>query len=185
MRTHGFQYDDGGRVAAGFKGGAGDCVTRAVAIASGRPYAEVYAALAQGNKAQRVTRNVSKGRARKATAREGINTKRQWFKDYMAQLGATWTPTMQIGQGCKVHLDAHELPAGRLVVAVSRHYTTMIDGVIHDTFDPRERGSSIYPNSYPVDQLPKGATRMANGNGWVYSPRRCVYGYWTFADNRS
>ena len=37
-----FIRTDGGRVAAGFKGEAGDCVVRAVAIASGRPYAEVH-----------------------------------------------------------------------------------------------------------------------------------------------
>ena len=40
-------YDDGGRAAAGFKGEAGDCVTRAIAIATGRPYREVYDALWQ------------------------------------------------------------------------------------------------------------------------------------------
>ena len=39
-----FARDDGGRAAAGFKGSAGDCVARSVAIASGRPYAEVYGA---------------------------------------------------------------------------------------------------------------------------------------------
>ena len=37
-----FIYDDGGRAAAGFKGKTGDCVTRAIAIATGRPYREVY-----------------------------------------------------------------------------------------------------------------------------------------------
>lgn len=149
----GFTYDDGGRAAAGFKGKAGDCVARAVAIASGRPYADVYAALAAGTGAQRVT----KGRARKgATARNGINTTRQWFKDYMASLGATWTPTMTIGSGCKVHLDARELPAGRIVASVSKHYTAMIDGVIRDTHDPRrDSGRCVYgywsfPNAMPV-----------------------------------
>lgn len=30
-----FVYDDGGRSAAGFKGKTGDCVTRAIAIATG------------------------------------------------------------------------------------------------------------------------------------------------------
>ena len=35
-------FDDGGRAAAGYKGNAGDCVVRAIAIASGGPYSEVY-----------------------------------------------------------------------------------------------------------------------------------------------
>ena len=48
-----FQHDDGGRKAAGYKGSAGDCVTRAIAIAAELPYREVYDALAAGNAAQR------------------------------------------------------------------------------------------------------------------------------------
>lgn len=34
--------DDGGRELAGYKGTAGDCVCRAFAIASQRPYKEIY-----------------------------------------------------------------------------------------------------------------------------------------------
>ena len=44
-----FVYNDGGRKLAGRKGDTGDCVTRAVAIASGLPYLEVYNVLAEGN----------------------------------------------------------------------------------------------------------------------------------------
>jgi hypothetical protein len=139
-----YQYNDGGRQAAGFKGKTGDCVARAVAIASGRPYAEVYARLAEGTGAQRAGK---KGK-RAASARSGINVTRKWFKDLMTEWGFVWVPTMTIGSGCKVHLRADELPAGRLVVSVSKHYTTMIDGVIHDTWNP-DRGGD-----------------------------RCVYGYW-------
>ena len=40
-----FQFNDGGRAAAGFRGEAGDCVTRAIAIATEQPYQDVYAAL--------------------------------------------------------------------------------------------------------------------------------------------
>ena len=164
-------HDDGGRAAAGFKGKAGDCVARAVAIASGKPYAEVYDALAGGMGSQRK----AKGRS----ARNGISTKRKWFKDYMASLGFQWTPTMLVGQGCKVHLKDGELPMGRLVVAVSRHYTAVIDGVIHDTYNPgADRGTTVYPPNYSLP-IPKAARWLENGNGWAYSPDRCVYGYWT------
>ncbi len=144
--NHGYRYNDGGRAAAGFKGSAGDCVARSIAIASGLPYAEVYKRLAAGRGAQRA----GKLGKRSASARSGISVGRKWFKDYMAELGAVWVPTMTIGSGCKVHLNAHELPAGRLVVSVSKHYTAMIDGVVHDTFDPRR------------------------------DTGRCVYGYWRF-----
>ena len=40
-----FIYNDGGRAEAGFKGKTGDCVARAVAIASGLPYKEVLESL--------------------------------------------------------------------------------------------------------------------------------------------
>jgi hypothetical protein len=69
-------------------------------------------------------------------------------------LGWVWTPTMQIGSGCTVHLRADELPPGRLVVSVSKHLTAVIDGVIHDTHDCSRRGT------------------------------RCVYGYWQPPDVR-
>lgn len=140
-----FVYSDGGRAAAGFKGSAGDCVCRAVSIASQRPYAEVYAALAAGTGAQRATKRTRK---RGATAREGINVGRLWFKEYMAQLGFEWVPTMTIGSGCKVHLAEGELPAGRLIVSVSKHYVAVIEGVVHDTHNPTRGGT------------------------------RCVYGFW-------
>jgi len=139
-----FMYNDGGRAIAGYKGQASDCVARAIAIASGRPYAEIYARLAEGTSLQRMGKNGK----RSASARNGINVRRKWFKDLMVEWGFVWVPTMTIGSGCKVHLRANELPKGRLVVSISKHYTTMIGGVIHDTYNP-DRGG-----------------------------RRCVYGYW-------
>lgn len=161
-----FVHDDGGRSAAGFKGGAGDCVARSIAIASGRPYAEVYAALADGMGSNRKTRRTRASSTRRS-ARNGVLTRRKWFKDYMRGLGFEWTPTMKIGQGCRVHLVKGELPAGRLVVAVSKHYTAVIDGVVHDTFDPQRT----------IDVL----TFDTEGRGRVTSStERCVYGYWRY-----
>ena len=94
-----FQYNDGGRKNAGWKGTGGDCVARAVAIASGLPYQEVYDRLAEGNATQRKTKYNQKkrGPGQGRTALNGINTKRKWFRDYMAELGFDWTPTMAIG----------------------------------------------------------------------------------------
>lgn len=140
-----FVANDGGRKDAGFKGQAGDCVTRSIAIASGLSYQEVYKALAEGTGNQRASSRTGK---RGKSARNGINVKRKWFKDYMKSIGFEWVPTMQIGSGCQVHLRPEELPPGRLVVSVSKHYTAVIDGVLHDTWDCSRDGL------------------------------RCVYGYW-------
>lgn len=135
-----FVFDDGGRSEAGFTGKAGDCVARAVAIASGLPYRAVYDRLAKETGAQRA----GKRGKRPASARNGINTKRKWFKDYMAELGFRWVPTMQIGSGCTVHLRSSELPPGRLIVSTAKHYVAVIDGVVHDTFRPDREDICVY-----------------------------------------
>lgn len=137
-----FVADDGGRAAAGFKGSAGDCVARSIAIASERPYREVYDELAH--------LNAQYQRGRKAgvrSARNGVSTAalRHWFDAY----GWRWTPTMGIGTGTTVHLAEGELPSGRLVARCSCHLVAVIDGVIHDTYNPSRDGT------------------------------RCVYGYWS------
>lgn len=172
-----FIYNDGGRKAAGFKGDTGDCVVRAIAIATGQPYAEVYNTISEMQRRQRKTKRTLKG-AR--SVRNGTYTKRQWFKDYMAGLGWVWTPTMQIGSGCKVHLHDGELPAGRLIVAVSRHYTTVIDGVIFDTFNPQRETHYVRPgNGTRLGGPPELAPgEWRNSNGICGISRRCVYGYW-------
>jgi hypothetical protein len=127
-----FIKDDGGRAAAGYKGLTGDCVCRAIAIAAQLPYQEVYDQINAAAKAEKRARG-------RSSARTGV------FKDtrreYLRTLGWNWTPTMKFGQGCRVHLREEELPRGRLIVSVSRHMVAVIDGVIHDTFDPSRDGT--------------------------------------------
>ncbi len=121
-----FVYDDGGRAAAGYKGNTGDCVTRAVAIATGLDYQGVYDALNDSAQAERPR----DGRKR-SRARTGI--KKPTTRKYLASIGWDWTPTMFIGSGCRVHLRADELPGGRVIASCSKHIVAVIDGVIHDT----------------------------------------------------
>lgn len=130
-----FMHDDGGRAAAGFKGRAGDCACRAVAIATGKPYREVYDAL----NALGAMERTGKRKRGKSSARSGVygNTLRK----YLTSLGFTWVPTMKVGQGCKVHLRADELPSGRLVVFLSKHFAAVIDGVLHDTYEDTRGGT--------------------------------------------
>lgn len=132
-----YVFNDGGRAEDGFRGTAGDCVVRAISIATQRPYLDVYKEVSGGCRDQRVTKKAG----RKVSARNGVHTNRKWFKDYMAKLGWKWVPTMTIGSGCKVHLREEELPRGRLIVMVSKHCCAVIDGVIHDTFDPSRDGT--------------------------------------------
>lgn len=152
-----FVYNDGGRKDAGFTGHVGDCVARSIAIATERPYRDVYWELHEGAMTERITKHGGKG-----AVRNGIRTTRKWFKEYMEKLGWEFVPTMGIGTGCRVHLVAGELPMGRLIVAVSKHYTAVIDGVVHDTHDPQRRIHWFKPGTTVVEK----------------TTERCVYGYW-------
>lgn len=129
-----FNFDDGGRELAGFKGKADDCVTRSIAIVTEIPYKEVYDALNELSKKERI----GKRKKKKSNSRTGVF--KSTYDKYLKSLGYEWTPTMGIGTGCKVHLSGRELPEGRLVVRVSKHITAVIDGAIHDTYDCSRTG---------------------------------------------
>jgi len=144
-------FDDGGRKAAGYKGQTDDCVCRAIAIATGKPYSEVYGQINDAAKRER-PRN-----GRRSSARTGV--KKATIRRYIESLGWTWVPTMQIGSGCRVHLCDGELPQGRLIVNVSKHSVAVIDGVIYDTHDP-QRATIVHDEH---------GERIAH---------RCVYGYY-------
>lgn len=136
-------YDDGGREVSGFKGTAGDCAVRAIAIITGKPYREIYDSinlLAQYEK-------ITKKKKAKSNARTGVY--KNTMKIYLASLGFIWKPTMTIGSGCKVHLNDGELPTGKIIVRLSKHFAAVIDGILHDTYDSSRDGT------------------------------RCIYGYWT------
>lgn len=128
-------YNDGGRATAGYKGSTGDCAVRAIAIVTELPYQEVYDAIND------LAQCEHKGRRKRGISNARTGVYRQTVSKYLLGLGYQWTPTMQIGSGCKVHLCREELPAGRLIVCVSRHYTAVIDGVIHDTYNPARGGT--------------------------------------------
>jgi len=137
-----FQLNDGGREAAGFKGGAGDCVVRSIAIAAQIPYMRVYEELRQANESYAQLRNdrlAKRLNAKGASPRNGNH--RNVFHNYILGLGFEWVPTMKVGAGCQVHLRSDELPVGILIVKVSKHLTAIIDGVIHDTHDPSRGGN--------------------------------------------
>ena len=135
MKLIKYNYNDGGRKNAGYKGETGDCVTRAIAIATGKPYQEVYDTI----NAIEANEHTGKKKRGKSNARTGVY--KYTYKQYLESLGWKWTPTMLIGQGCKVHLRADELPKGTIIVSLSRHLSTVIDGVVQDIFDPSREGT--------------------------------------------
>lgn len=136
------EYNDGGRSRYFGAANVGDCVTRAFAIATDRDYKDVYDELFDASKNARLKRH-------RRSPRSGLY--KNVFEPRFKQAGAVWTPTMFIGSGCKVHLHEDEFPSeGRYIARLSKHLCAVVDGVIHDTYDPSREGT------------------------------RCVYGYWRF-----
>ena len=140
-----YVHNDGGRAAAGFTGKTSDCAVRAIAIATESDYREVYGEI--NLIGLREPQRKRKGRAaHRSDSRLGVW--RDTMDRYFASIGWEWVPTMEFGKGCSVHLREDELPTGRIVVRLSRHYAAVIDGVLHDNHDSSRDGT------------------------------RCVYGYW-------
>lgn len=136
-----FEFNDGGRAVYGYKGQARDCVVRAIAIAAELPYPEVYEEL------KKRSFEFSKGRSREAkhVAKKGGDPQdgsfRKVYNPYLKELGFIFHPTMGFGTGCRVHLKADELPAGRIIVRLSRHLAAVIDGTLLDTHDCSRAGT--------------------------------------------
>ena len=114
-------YDDGGR-SRYFKGQCGDCVCRAITIASGMDYKQVY---------DTIFKTMGE------TPRNGVMTKSAKFKRMMASIGFRWVATSGIGSHQAVHFIQGELPEGRLVCATAKHYVAVVDNKVRDIFDPR------------------------------------------------
>lgn len=132
---------DGGR-SKYFQGHSpGDCVTRAIAIVTGLDYKVVYDEL---NKTVKSQRTKYKGSSRNGHYKET-------YDKYLKSLGYTWVPTMKIGSGCKVHLKEEELPKGKIICRCSKHLVAVIDGVIHDTFDPSRDGTRCVYGYYKLN----------------------------------
>lgn len=129
-----FIYNDGGRSKYFKATNVSDCVVRSIAIATGRDYKDVY------DETRRLIGY---------TPRNGIY--RRDTKRVLEHFGGVWKACSKIGNGCTVHLTDGEIPmSGFIVCNLSKHVTAVINGVIHDTYDPSRNGT------------------------------RCVYGYWTF-----
>jgi hypothetical protein len=136
-----FVKNDGGR-SKYFKGDARDCVVRAIAIASGKDYKEVYQELRERNKQyanNSRSLKAKKLRIKGSTPRNG-NYKEVYGK-YIEDLGFKWVTCMKIGQGVRTHVAEEELPKGTLILRLSRHIACVKDGVLYDTFDCSEAGN--------------------------------------------
>ena len=110
-----FIWDDGGRAACGYVGLTGDCVPRAIAIATGALYRDVYEKL---------------GIVSEKSPRHGVPT--ETAAAYLAE--RYWQRTIEVDRPFSVG----ELPNGVVIVHIaksnarSQHFCTLIDRVVHD-----------------------------------------------------
>jgi len=115
-----YVYNDGGRSEAGYKGEAGDCAARAMAIALDLPYREVYTELARANKEFGFARS----------ARNGIF--KEVFETVLERHGWYWHKAPQF-EGRRAR--ASDMPEGVVIARMAGHYCAVIDGMIHDNWD--------------------------------------------------
>ncbi len=119
-----FKQNDGGR-SRYFKGVCGDCVTRSIAIASGRDYKEVY------NIIYKITGE---------SPRNGVTKKN--IQKIMKTLGYKWVSKMSIGSGVTCHLAKNEVPMDATIICnCSKHLVAVVNGVVNDNHDCRRDGT--------------------------------------------
>ena len=81
-----FNHNDGGRKAAGYKGDAGDCVTRAIAIATGNGYETTRSDLMEVTKGFKgKSRSKVAKRVKSNSVRNGVF--REIYRPYLEAIG--------------------------------------------------------------------------------------------------
>lgn len=124
MRKIEFKYNDGGRFASGFHHHTSDCVTRSLSIALDIEYLKAHEYI--NNLIQMfgdTTSHVAKGMTMRTT------------KKLMKHFNLIWIQSNNL----------LEIPKEtKCILNVSRHVCAMVDGVINDTHDFREKSNRIY-----------------------------------------
>jgi len=117
--TSTFIFNDGGR-SHYFKGRAGDCATRAMSIALELDYKLCYDELAKAHSAK----------TGKRSARNGIY--KDDFDTVLKRHGWIWHSAPKF-EGRKARYS--DMPQGRVIVRMARHFAAVIDGVLYDAWD--------------------------------------------------
>lgn len=115
-----FKYNDGGRANAGYKGKAGDCVVRAVTIATNSDYQQMYKKMA----------SASKERGGSKSARNGVH--KDVYEPILKELGFVWQSAPKfVGRKARTY----DMPKGVVIARQAHHLVAVIDGVANDIWD--------------------------------------------------
>jgi hypothetical protein len=133
--------NDGGYSRSGFRAKHGNGVVRAIAIATGQGYSEVYNELyvVQCD----YVNGLRHGRIKdKGAAISEVGVWPETSKRYLLERGWQWVPVMKIGSGVTMHLRYDEVPDEPvMLLSVSRDLVAVLHGVVHNTYDPSRDGS--------------------------------------------
>ncbi len=119
-----YKFNDGGKSATTLKGNS-DCGVRAVAIACQLDYMTARHLLKEfSNKGKLGSRAISSG------------IYKEDMSETLSSLGWTWKSAPKF-EGRKARYS--DLPSGRHIARMSKHYAAVVDGVLHDSWDSSEK----------------------------------------------
>lgn len=128
-------YTDGGRREAGFEGETGDCVARAIALATRIPYRDVHILVDAFGR-----REKGPGAVGWTSSADG-GVKKPTTGRILATLGWAWQSMVPPGGGApRARLRPDLLPSGVVICKTARHVVAVIDGVTHDSYDSTRGG---------------------------------------------
>lgn len=119
-----FFYNDGGRKNAGYKGSAGDCGARAIAIAFNMNYQKAYDLVACANK----------NHNGKKSARNGVD--KVVYSNILNSLGWVWMPAPKF-EGRKAKCS--DMPFGVVIARQAGHFVAVVNGIPYDSWDSSEK----------------------------------------------
>ena len=139
-----YTFNDGGR-SEHYKGLTGDCVTRAITIATKLPYDVVYNALFDIARNWKGNSKVAKRIRLNPSPRNGC----------YCEVGSDFLKAINLEEvRKKLKINDQMFYKGRYIVKVRKHWIAIIDGVIHDTWDSRKTSGAYTrdENDNPVPQ---------------------------------
>ena len=164
-----FKRDDGGRCKAGFKGKAPDCFLRAYSITEEKDYKEAYNELEEKFSKMKPL----KGKSVRGSGVSHPNTGvyREHADQILKDKGYKWIPTSGIGKGFEMHVKEGELPAGKNILRVSKHYIASEDDDWKDTHDSsRNQRRGVY-GYWRKGQNEQPNVQSVSGNKSLYKSK--------------
>ena len=133
-----YQYDDGGREAAGYRGRTGDCVVRAIAVCARQDYRAVYLTMAEHMKRNGYAASGNayaiRERNRKAPRRKGQIAARR-VQDRVLELYGF--RKVRLPAGARPTFTEGRRRYGDCIVGTTKHVAAVVEGALRDTFDVR------------------------------------------------